>query len=499
MDFCSSTVYLVKCRQDSAPANANMTPGVELFFSYSHRDEALRDELANHLRLLERQGLLTTWHDRKITAGSEWAGQIDQHLEQAKIILLLISADFLASDYCYDIELNLAMERHRQREAVVIPVILRPVDWQGTDFRGLQALPQNAKPVTIWNNQDEAFADISKGIREVVTVLSAPIADVSPPTHNQAKTELNTSNQEQPYYSSTQEPKTSVEKRPIPCLLPYLANRSDQEYRLSEAMHQLLSLNTPKPFICIVHGDELQCHDMFLGCLKKVSLPKILSLEQGTSITDYPLRWPTRLENISELNSRLRKNLADTVLTQRFASEEEINKRLAAHPGPVIVHTHLLTRDWQKHGSQVAEGFLRFWQQWPTLTSQQNLIICLFIKYQMKRYLGWFKQRQFKRINRKISKELELFSRSNFSRFDRLIGTVLPELTNVTQTEVENWARKEETRRFLGEEMIERLIDAIGELFEDWERRNSSSDIPMKYLAESLTNLLETCPLERYL
>ncbi len=148
-----------------------MTQGITLFFSYSHQDEALRDELAKHLSLLERQGVLSSWHDRQIAPGSEWAGQIDQQLEQAQIILLLVSSDFLASNYCYDIELGRALERHEAGEAVVVPVILRSVDWQGAPFRRLQALPKNGEPVTAWGDRDAAFTDVARGIRRVVMDL----------------------------------------------------------------------------------------------------------------------------------------------------------------------------------------------------------------------------------------------------------------------------------------------------------------------------------------
>ncbi len=161
-----------------------MTAGTTLFFSYSHQDEGLRDELAKHLSQLERSGVLKSWHDRQIPPGSEWAGQIDEHLEQSQIVLLLISADFLASRYCYDIELTRAMERHAQGSAVVIPVILRPVDWQGASFSHLQALPKNAQAVTTWANQDEAFTDIARGIRRVaepmLRALAATNADPLP-------------------------------------------------------------------------------------------------------------------------------------------------------------------------------------------------------------------------------------------------------------------------------------------------------------------------------
>jgi len=145
---------------------------VSVFFSYAHKDEDLRDELAKHLKILERQGIITAWHDRKIDAGAEWAGEIDEKLNAADIILLLISADFVASDYCYDVELKRAIERHNQGEAKVIPIILRPVDWEGTSFQKLQALPQGAKPITDWDNRDKAFLDIAQGIRRSVEELA---------------------------------------------------------------------------------------------------------------------------------------------------------------------------------------------------------------------------------------------------------------------------------------------------------------------------------------
>jgi tetratricopeptide (TPR) repeat protein len=146
---------------------------IELFYSYSHNDEELRKELDKHLKLLKRQEIISGWNDRDIEAGEEWAGQISEHLEAAGIILLLVSADFIASDYCYDIELKRAIERHKAKEARVIPIILRPCDWQTTSFAKLQALPQNGHPVTSWQNRDEAFLDIATGIRKVAESLTS--------------------------------------------------------------------------------------------------------------------------------------------------------------------------------------------------------------------------------------------------------------------------------------------------------------------------------------
>jgi hypothetical protein len=144
-----------------------------VFASYSHRDEALHDELAKHLKPLEREGVIRPWHDRKITAGREFGTAIDNVLEKAEIILLLISPDFVASDYCWSREMERAMERHESGEARVIPVILRPVDWHKTPFGKLLALPTDGKPVASWPNHDDGFLDVAKGIRKVAEELRA--------------------------------------------------------------------------------------------------------------------------------------------------------------------------------------------------------------------------------------------------------------------------------------------------------------------------------------
>ena len=141
---------------------------LRLFYSYSHKDEELRKELEDHLSLLRRQGVISGWHHRMIGAGEEWKGQLDKNLEEAQIILLLISPSFLASDYCYDIETKRALDRHDKDEARVIPVLLRPVDWEGAPFARLQGLPIDLRPVTTWTNKDEAFKNIAQGIRRAI-------------------------------------------------------------------------------------------------------------------------------------------------------------------------------------------------------------------------------------------------------------------------------------------------------------------------------------------
>ena len=156
-------------------AGPSLKEPVEIFYSYSHKDEDLRDELQTHLEILKRDGIITNWHDRRIGAGTEWKGAIDGHLESARIILLLVSANFIASDYCYDVEMKRAMERHKAGEARVIPVILRDVNWHRASFAKLQPLPTDGKAVTsrVWANHDEAFKNISIGIEKAIEELAA--------------------------------------------------------------------------------------------------------------------------------------------------------------------------------------------------------------------------------------------------------------------------------------------------------------------------------------
>ena len=155
------------------PTNAmeRHSQALRLFYSYSHKDETLRDELETHLKLLQRQGLIQPWHDRRILPGDDWVSDIDDNLNLANIILLLVSADFMASDYCYDNEMTRAIERHNNGEARVIPIILRPVDWRDTPFNKLSWLPQNGTPVVQWENRDAAWLNVETGLKQVVESL----------------------------------------------------------------------------------------------------------------------------------------------------------------------------------------------------------------------------------------------------------------------------------------------------------------------------------------
>ncbi len=146
----------------------NQASPITLFYSYAHADEDLRRELEKHLAVLRRGGLIAEWHDRMIDAGDDWKSEIDRNLTTADIVLLLVSADFIASDYCWGEEMTKALERHERGEAQVVPVILRYCRWQSTPLARLQAVPKDAKPIAAWPDRDEALYDVVAAIERSV-------------------------------------------------------------------------------------------------------------------------------------------------------------------------------------------------------------------------------------------------------------------------------------------------------------------------------------------
>lgn len=158
---------------DRKPQEGARRKSIEIFCCYAHKDRFLLLELKNHLAPLQRQKFITLWANTDIHAGADWEKEIHHHLNTAEIILLFVSPVFMASDYCYSAEMQRALERHESKGAQVIPIILRPVDWQGAPFSKLQMLPTGAIPVTSkkWRNRDEAFLDIAEGIRKVINQL----------------------------------------------------------------------------------------------------------------------------------------------------------------------------------------------------------------------------------------------------------------------------------------------------------------------------------------
>ena len=161
---------------------ATATPApVSLFYSYAHEDEALRDELQRHLKILQLRGLIAPWHDRAIVPGQAWDTEIHRELQAAELVLLLLSVDFLSSDYILGVELKTALQRAGEGSATVVPILLRPLDLDALDGGPLpmaqllqrQGLPRDLKAVNTWRPRDAAWVNVSKGLRATVADIQA--------------------------------------------------------------------------------------------------------------------------------------------------------------------------------------------------------------------------------------------------------------------------------------------------------------------------------------
>lgn len=158
-------------KQNQNFKSAKMAKTCKLFISYSKDDvEMVEKRLIRSLRNLERQNKITIWYDKNLQAGDEWNPEIKKQLQEANIILLMVSPDFIATDYIWDVEIKKAIERHDKGEVKLIPVILRPCDWTGdaTPFSKLNAIPIKGEPITTFDNQDVAWLEVVKQIKKVI-------------------------------------------------------------------------------------------------------------------------------------------------------------------------------------------------------------------------------------------------------------------------------------------------------------------------------------------
>ncbi|HYU74959.1 MAG TPA: TIR domain-containing protein [Ktedonobacteraceae bacterium] len=170
---------------------------LKLVYCYARKDKALREALDSHLSVLKHNYHVITWFDHEIGPGIDWEKEIDTQLNTAHIILLLVSPDFMASKYCYGVEMRRAIERHERGEAKVIPIILRPISWQDTPLGKLQGLPRNGKPVVdpSWGKRDYALHNVEKDLKAVIhNLISMPSASSVMPSLRAASAHLESEN-----------------------------------------------------------------------------------------------------------------------------------------------------------------------------------------------------------------------------------------------------------------------------------------------------------------
>ncbi|HEV7745894.1 MAG TPA: TIR domain-containing protein [Pyrinomonadaceae bacterium] len=434
---------------------------VEVFCSYSHHDSALRGELHKHLRPLIREQIIRTWHDGEIGAGDEWPAEIRRHLDSADIILLLISADFLSSDYIWDNELPRAMQRHEAGEATVIPIILRKVDDFGTlPFSKLQALPSNAKPVASWLDRDEAFTDIARGVREKIVEMGGVPRASQADDDSPAESDIN-----------------------IPRLVPYLCNRSDQERELTHALQEHQATIPRRPFVCIVHGDEFECHSEFLERMQHTSISRSLNLTaKQLSPEEYSFPWPSPDVPPQRYVKVFESNLGASLLQNSAASPDSIIKSIALNERPLLLTSNLLTENFQTSGTALFDALLNFWDAWPDLPPGRTLINFVCLKHQHFEMLSFFQKRKMQKLEERLRTYLTTL---DWPSHAGQYGVLLTELKAIQRSDVEDWARHPAVRavRRIGE-------NEIRALYERGEICTADGLISMEKLATELRSLL---------
>ncbi|MFN0086107.1 MAG: TIR domain-containing protein [Blastocatellia bacterium] len=429
------------------------THPLEVFISYSHKDEELRRQLVEHLSLLQNEGIIANWHDRLIEAGDEWAGVIDERLNSAKIVLLLISSSFLASKYCYDIEMKRALDRHEAGDAIVIPILLRACGWTTAPFGKLQAFPRDNRAVTSWQNQDEAFTQIAEAIRAAAEKLRAvPASSAAAP----------------------------VKAAPGP-MLPFLCDRGEQEKALGPALRAHLATRPRRPFVCLIHGDEREEHGWFLDRLRAHWLPATLS-HLGVKADPLP-EIPWTLPHYVNRHEGFWEDLGQAVLGTSAALPREIHAALAVN-APLMLRSEVLTEALEQSGDELLKSYLEFCDRWEDLPHGRAILHFVCLEYHSPANKGYWERRRFRKRNEELR---DFVSRGiDFSQYGRLSGIVLPELRGIPRNDVVDWSRLDLVRR--RRRIEEREIRA---LYENKKLCNEDGHIPMELLGKELKRLLE--------
>jgi hypothetical protein len=457
-------------RQDSqstaktveAPLRSSRS-SIRLFISYAHRDEDLRLELDDQLSNLQRQQIISGWHDRRIAPGQEWADQIDDALNEAQIILLLISARFMASDYCYDKEMVRAIERHDAGEAVVIPIILSACDWQDAPFSKLQALPKDAKPIKNWNDRDEAWLDVVRGLRRVIDRLSRPEPTV------------------ETYSFGDGPPDETVPFESLTRRLHHRCNRSAQTLAFETAFEQHWKSQSRRPLVCLAHGDESECHDLLLDRLQHEILPGLLDVPIAECVWKEP---PNPKGSIDEFWTGLGRSFLKERFKTAAETREQILKELDRPGRALLVRLQWYSEQFGSARTNGLANFMQFWENWPAL-SENCLVICaLSLVYSntkdVRSRLTFWQKSPADRLKDWV-KEYEEGVQPALS----FSLCVLPELGSVEHHEAKRWCD------YLDPDRREQVKDQVIDFFKDRNNR----PIDMRTLVKQLRKFLaETNP-----
>jgi len=433
---------------------ADTTFEFDVFLSHNSNEKTTVEQLA---RLLRDEYQIKSWLDKwNLVPGDSWQQAIEEALDQCQTFAVFVGPSGIGP--WENPEMQVALdERVRDRKRRVIPVLLPGAP----DNKSLK-LPSFLRLLT-WVDFRSGLGD-----KNSLYLLYCGIKGIAP------------GDQGSPFVRGG----AGIPRQKISSIvknfLPYLADCTDQEYHLQEVIQDDLGHT---PVTIVVHGDEYQCLEKFRERLEKVSLPRLLRLnEEQEVIKSYSISWPTRISNLEEFEKRLLNSLSNAVLQQGTGGREIIQQTLAQHPVPVLIHSTLLSSEWKRFGENIMNQYMRFWEKWPQLAPRQRLFIFLFIKYESK-----FSRRSLlsKPLNDQIEEYLKIF---DFSKYSSLRGIVLPRLNGVSRAEAEDWARSDAVRALCDPDLV---IREIREWYEKEVKDPEKPMVPMERLADLLKRFLD--------
>jgi hypothetical protein len=413
---------------------------LRLFISYSHKDRDWCDRLYSHLVGISKALIGEIWYDKRIPPGSEWNPEIIRHLDDADIILFLVSSNFVDAEYC-PLEVERAMKRQAAGQCTVIPVILRYYNLTGSGYSHLQPSPQGGAPIdsTAWPDKDLALKTVSDEIEAKARFIIGGI-----PRHKPL-------------------PPNPVE---LQRLLHYLCDRLPQR----QALHVALGPDRRKdrrPFVIVILGTQQDSLEWFLSRLENVLLKKYFSDSVGRL---SPLQWPnyTRGQTPVDLFG---SSLTDSLNARPFSSAAEMNNALSAL-GPIsVLPSSISAQNWHRKTAALFDAYLELWRKWPTLPADRLLIPVLCVEFPESDSLR--------------NRALRYVRQLDFDAIPELGGVVLPMMTLVEHNEFNDWLRLEEVRTRIP--APESAIDKSNQLFGVFPSRMYS--LAEKHLPRFLENL----------
>jgi inactive STAND/TIR domain len=404
--------------------NEGVNGPVDIFCFYAVENERFKRDLYNNLSGLVRGGYIRLWNNHDIPPGAESSKEINERLNSSKIILLLITADFIGSEDCYKDEIKRAIKRHKDGDVRVIPVLLSPVIMTGLPFSEFRPLPFNKTPVEKWSLQSEAYAEIAQSIEQIVNEVTAGRI-VEP---------------EELANPEVLKPEPPASGKPS-FLVALLCDRSEQKKSLNtvlrEQKRRIALTQRQIPVVCVIHGATDESLDGFEQRLKANDFYDLLDLDR----TKYPVRriplpWPTSDDEKQDPHSFFRESLAGSELGDTASSVEIIFKHLGTYGAPIMISSELSTERWNSDTPELIKSYLEFWDKLPKVESTLPLIACLFFSYEKPGRGDEDAHLAYEQSNQEAR---ALFSSLDVAAYSNMLGLVLKELQPVKKFEVLDW------------------------------------------------------------